>query len=166
MFSEKDEVMISVILDVLRRVARITKTRPLTNTEFKGYSRVIGNTIFEMKPRYSGFTSEAALLAKFNDKEFLWCNDHMIPRQVAGETLVNGVISLSRVDESRLREDLWKFTAVNRVTSAENMKLMVIQKKDGFVSVERLYNEAGIKLREFAMRTRISNLPEIYPDLF
>lgn len=127
--------------------------------------RNIGVLIYEHSCTYTGLTSEAALIEKFNDGND-WCKEHIWPRQLAGEALLKHFTQVKRVTRPAVAKAILPYTIVNRVTKNENALLKPFQKRRTFVSPETAYKEAGVsRLLRWPSSKRIADLPKVFPAL-
>lgn len=164
---ERQNTRLYVIYSILNEC--VVPLRELTPYMIAVYGRVVGNEIYELPPIYSGYASKQALIEKYLNKTE-WTKEHMWPRQMAGEALVQFVWNQSKhkkyticVDE--MIDDLKDLTVVNYTTKNENMLLKPYQRKDSWVSPEYAYEMAKIELLPWPPKTLINKLPQIHPEL-
>ena len=153
------------IKTLLSGIAERSTKEQLTGDTIHRHGRLIGTLVFEMSTVYSGYTSKAALLAKKADPDFKPTAEHMNPRQVSGNKIVNAVIEDGAVHDEKLMSMLNVARRVNRVTSAENRALMPFQKVHKFVDAETAYAAASIELYQWPNYKRITKLKETYPEI-
>lgn len=157
----KREHFIGRIYNALQDVIREPDLSP---DQIRWYAREISNHLFEISTCYSGKTSEAALILRYNEgvRE---CNEHLWPRQAAAEGLIAQIYRTKELVMRDLIKDINDMVTVNRTTSAENTALRPYQKSWAWTSPEEAYAKVGIVLLNWENSTRISRLPELHPHL-
>lgn len=148
----------------LRDIADHADTYTERSIQFAG--RLIGTQIFELPSTYTGYASEQALIQAYRYGPTAWCEDHIFPRQVAGEMLVRQAIERRTVDPDDVASMLHQFTQVNRVTSDENQWLIQYQRRDVFTTWQEAYKKAGIVVLEWEKGGRTDDIRYTYPRLF
>ena len=114
--------------------------------------RDLGQIIFEIQPfRYVGWTSFELLRqqreAKLRGETLDATEDHIYPRQLAGEVLVyHLLLTDGEMSLEQLRRYIEVFRQVARVTSTENTALVPFQKRKVFISPEHAYEQVGIEI--------------------
>lgn len=109
-------------------------------------ARMISNSIFDMRTKWSGMESQALIDARKNNPKITKCPEHYYPRQVAGMRILQHLERYGGISRSKIDEFLDVFTRVHYTTSEENQLLKPYQKVDTFISPEHSYEAAGITL--------------------
>lgn len=128
-------------------------------------ARIIGSLVWELPKLYSGKASELGLVALYNRKVENLTPEHLWPRQYTGVKLLEMFSRTGFVKESKLLKALEEFCSVNRTLAEENTALKKYQSVDTFVSPQRSYKNAGIKLLRWPNGARVEQLPKVYPHL-
>ena len=160
----KDRITVESIQVLLKHYIKKNKKKRFTPEDIQHSGRVLSVCIYEMTTIYSGYASKQALLDR-KYRKMDWCEDHLYPRQYAGESLLKSFLSQQRVDEDLLISKVLQFCQVNRVTSEENRLLIPFQKSSIFTTPERAYEQVGIQLLEWSNGMRIDKLFDVYPQL-
>ena len=109
-------------------------------------ARMISNSIFDMRTKWSGMESQALIDARSKNPKTTKCPEHYYPRQVAGARILQHIERYGGISKNKLDEFLDVFTRVHYTTSEENQLLKPYQKVDTFISPEHSYEAAGITL--------------------
>lgn len=109
-------------------------------------ARTIGNAIYDLPCVWSGWQSQGLLDAKAVNPKQKKCQEHYIPRQVAGAQIVSHMLRYGGISLSFLRTRLDIYRQVHWTTSEENMRLVAFQKVGVFVDSHTAYAQAGITL--------------------
>lgn len=118
----------------------------LSNLEKNVISRMISNSIFDMRVIWSGMYSQELANALAVNPKTQKCAEHYYPRQVAGQRILQHIERYNGISLKKLEEFLDVFTRVHYTTSQENQLLKPYQKIDTFISPEHSYQMAGITL--------------------
>ena len=138
----------AVLAEVVRAIKPIYNSPSATRNQRQLLETMIGAAIWyfpQPDGLWTGKISVEAVKAKQARRQAT--RDHMYPQKVAAHELL-------LLDDSKLTADnihsLYreKFGKFNLVTKEENRKLMRYQKAEVFVSPEKCYEEAGVKLIE------------------
>jgi hypothetical protein len=169
--SVRNELVIEAMLDHLRGIRRRYHKRGMTPEEVRMSGRLLSTHIFEFTSVYSGMTSRAALLEKYEQYKLgkqgtSWTEEHMFPRQLAGKQLVEEVLDGTIYDFNSLLAQVTVFSQVHQVTSNENQLLKRHQRLGTFTNWKTAYKKAGIELLKWPKGMRIQTLPDLYPKLF
>jgi hypothetical protein len=139
----------------------------VSRAHIQARTRSIGARLKDLPVIYSGYTSEQALINKYNTGE-RWSVEHQYPRQVAGHDLYNWVVSMPTYTDAMIPTLIEKLRAcrtINHTTKEENRRLHKYQLKGVFSTPEKAYKEANVILLQWKQGTRIKLLPDIYPHL-
>ena len=120
--------------------------KELSDEEKHTIARMVGNSIFDMRPIWSGYESQALVDAKARGDKITRCPEHYYPRQVAGKRIVDHIARFKGISRNKLEEFLDIFCRVHYTTSEENIRLKPFQKTDTFISPEHSYESANITL--------------------
>lgn len=118
----------------------------LSTPEKNVISRMISNSIFDMRVIWSGMYSQELANALTANPKTQKCAEHYYPRQVAGQRILQHIERYKGISLKKLEEFLDVFTRVHYTTSQENQLLKPYQKIDTFISPEHSYQMAGITL--------------------
>lgn len=118
----------------------------LSTLEKNVISRMISNSIFDMRVIWSGMYSQGLVDAISLAPKTQKCAEHYYPRQVAGQRILQHIERYKGISLKKLEEFLDVFTRVHYTTSQENQLLKPYQKVDTFISPEHSYQMAGITL--------------------
>ena len=160
----KDRITVESINALLKHYIKKNKRKAFSNEEIQYSGRVVSICLFEISTIYSGYASKQALLDKYY-RGLPWCEDHLYPRQYAGESLLKFFLTQQRVDEDLLISKIIPFCQVNRVTPEENRQLVPFQKSAIFTTPEVAYEQVGIELLEWSNGARIGQLFNVHPRL-
>jgi hypothetical protein len=155
----------TVIRDLLTSFTAANRKRAPSKDLLYSQARILSNLVWELPKLYTGKASEFGLVALYNMEVETLTPEHLWPRQFTGTKLIEVFTRLGRVDEARLMKMLEEFCAVNRTLAKENVALKKYQGVDKFVSPQRSYKNAGIKLLRWPNGARIETLPVMYPHL-
>lgn len=130
----------------LMLVGIVDELNKLSHAEKNVISRMISNSIFDMRVIWSGKYSQALVDALITNSKTQKCAEHYYPRQVAGQRILQHMERYRGISLKKLKEFLDVFTQVHYTTSQENQLLKPYQKVDTFISPEHSYQMAGITL--------------------
>lgn len=135
-------------------------------------SRDISNCLHDYPSAYTGFASMRSLATKYyyhvvcsNPRKFQFTKDHVWPRQYAGDQIILSVYQYGVPIRAVIRSLVEKYTQVTYVTAEENKHLTKFQKSKHFEHPDVAYRLAGVITVLWPQGTRISKLPELYPEL-
>ena len=160
-----------ILLDTIQRIAASALRRGYAphGKAFNVCSRDIGNCLFEYPATYTGYASKKVLANKYfhytNGTKFRFTPDHIWPRQYAGNQIILTVYEYGIVVKAVVKDLVLKFSQVTYVTSEENNLLSKYQDSKEFMHPELAYREAGVQTVAWPAGTKITKLPEMYPEL-
>lgn len=132
-------------------------------------ARDLGQLIYEVEPVcYIGWTSQKALEARASAKRsgipFAFTEEHLYPRQLAGEILMyHLIVTDGELSLGTCRRYIDVFRQVARVTGGENIALAPFQKREVFITPELAYQQAGIEVVYDNNRTKFQRLEHVAP---
>ena len=100
--------------------------------------RDLSNLMYEIPPRWTGYTSEDALQSKNRVKE------HFYPRRWAGHIIINYIIENKGITKEKFREFFEIFRQIHYTTQQENIKLKEFQEPEVFTDWKSAYEKAGV----------------------
>jgi hypothetical protein len=98
-------------------------------------------------------------------RKFHFTKDHIWPRQYAGDQIILSVYQYGVPIRAVVKALVEKYTQVTYVTAQENKHLTKFQKSKDFEHPDVAYRLAGVITVPWPQGTRISKLPEMYPEL-
>lgn len=141
---QKQEKKEAMLLLTLQGIAKDVSS--LDPFEKNVISRMISNSIFDMRVIWSGYESSELIAQRQAGLKPQRCAEHYFPRQVAGKRILDHVERYGGISKKKLSQYLDIFCRVHYTTSEENTKLRAFQKTDTFISPEHSYQQAGITL--------------------
>ncbi len=114
---------------------------PQTEVTLRRHARDMGNSIYDLPERWTGFRSQAAI----DNKEKV--SEHFYPRQWAGTIIINQIMENKGISRKHLRSLFNVFRQTHHTTSEENILLRSNQTADTFADDwVTAYNNVGIVL--------------------
>ena len=122
------------------------KVGKMSYDELNILARTIGNSLFDMTAKWSGYKSKELIAQEKKDPSTKKCAEHFYPRQVAGWYIVQHLVRYKGMSKAKLIDFIMMFNQIHYTTSEENTRLVPFQKSGIFTTPEHAYKQAGVEL--------------------
>lgn len=107
-------------------------------------ARIVGNSIYDIGPFFTGYISETAIARKLNDKGYAPVDEHFMSRQQSGKLIILSMMQYKDMSFDQFLGVLEPHCCTHKTTKEENIQLIPFQQRG--LKWDDCYKHAGIKL--------------------